>query len=125
MVARWRFTLALGLGLALACSSSGGGPTGPTEGTLEVITSTSGSDPDPDGYTLTVDTAQPQALPERRRHGCVACRRNSHRHAGGRSLELRAGRRESSHGRVAAGQHGEPPVRGRLQPDGTDDGSDP
>ena len=55
MVARWRFPFALGLGLVLACSSAGGGPTGPPEGTLEVITSTTGSDLDPDGYSLTVD----------------------------------------------------------------------
>src|SRR5829696_5719401 len=62
MVARWRLPFALGLGLALACSSSGGSPTGPTEGTLEVITSTSGSDPDPDGYSLTLDQQAAQPL---------------------------------------------------------------
>jgi hypothetical protein len=42
---------------------SGGGPTGLTEGTLEVIAFTTGSSPDPDGYTLTVDNGAPQPLP--------------------------------------------------------------
>ncbi|MFL5237874.1 MAG: hypothetical protein ACJ8EL_09785 [Rhizomicrobium sp.] len=42
---------------------SGGGPTGPTEGTLEIIASTSGSDLDPDGYMLSVDNGAPQPLP--------------------------------------------------------------
>ena len=36
--------------LALACSS--GDPTGLNEGTLEVRASTTGSDPDPDGYKV-------------------------------------------------------------------------
>ena len=40
----------------------GGGPTGPTDGTLEVIASTTGSDLDPDGYSLTLDGAAPQPL---------------------------------------------------------------
>ena len=67
---RWRSWLALGLGLALAsgplvgCGGGpGGGPTGPTEGALEVLASTTGSDLDPDGYTLTVDNGAAQPLP--------------------------------------------------------------
>ncbi len=50
------------LGLFGCGGGSGGGPTGPTEGTLEVITSTTGSDLDPDGYTLTVDHNATQPL---------------------------------------------------------------
>ena len=64
MVARWRFSLLRTsvpvsmLGLLGCGGGSGGGPTGPngpTAGTLEIITSTTGSDLDPDGYSLTVD----------------------------------------------------------------------
>jgi dipeptidyl aminopeptidase/acylaminoacyl peptidase len=47
--------LVMVMGLFGCGGGSGGGPTGPTEGTLEVITSTTGSDLDPDGYWLTVD----------------------------------------------------------------------
>jgi len=67
---RWRSCLVLGLGLALASSplvgcggGSGGDPTGPTEGALEVLASTTGSDLDPDGYTLSVDNGAAQPLP--------------------------------------------------------------
>ena len=42
---------------------SGGGPTGPTEGRLEIIASTTGSALDPDGYALSVDDGAPQPLP--------------------------------------------------------------
>ena len=42
---------------------SGGGPTGPTEGKLEIIASTTGSALDPDGYALSVDNGAPQPLP--------------------------------------------------------------
>ena len=64
MVARWRFSLLRTsvpvsmLGLLGCGGGSGGGPTGPTgptEGTLEIVSSTAGSDLDPDGYSLTVD----------------------------------------------------------------------
>jgi hypothetical protein len=34
----------------------------PTTGTLEITTATTGSEPDPDGYTLQVDTQQPQVI---------------------------------------------------------------
>jgi Tol biopolymer transport system component len=54
--------LALMMGLFGCGGGSGGGPTGPTEGTLEVITSTTGSDLDPDGYSLTVDQDAAQPL---------------------------------------------------------------
>ena len=67
-----RFALG-GMLLTLAVLGCGGGsdgdptgpgdPTGLNEGTLEVLASTSGSDPDPDGYTLTVDNGVPQSLP--------------------------------------------------------------
>lgn len=40
----------------------GGSPTGPTEGILEVVTSTTGSALDPDGYSLTVDDGKAQPL---------------------------------------------------------------
>ena len=64
---RWRSWLVLGLGLAfplVGCGGgSGGGPTGPTEGALEVLASTTGSDLDPDGYTLSVDNGAAQPLP--------------------------------------------------------------
>ena len=67
---RWRSWFVLGLSPALAggpligCGGgSGGGPTGPVEGTLEVLASTSGSDPDLDGYTLSVDDGAPRPLP--------------------------------------------------------------
>ncbi|MFL5459423.1 MAG: hypothetical protein ACJ8AY_01965 [Gemmatimonadales bacterium] len=68
-----RFALG-GMLLTLAVLGCGGGsdgdptgldgdPTGLNEGTLEVLASTTGSDPDPDGYTLTVDNGAPQSLP--------------------------------------------------------------
>ena len=41
--------------LMMGIYGCGGGPTEPPEGTLEVITSTTGSDLDPDGYSITVD----------------------------------------------------------------------
>src|SRR6187551_1093698 len=59
---RWRCWLVLGLGLASACGSSEGGPTGPTEGALEVVTSTTGSNLDSDGYSLRIDDGTAQAL---------------------------------------------------------------
>jgi hypothetical protein len=45
-------------------SSCGGGAelTAPTTGTIEVTTSTSGDEPDPDGYTLTLDDVEVQAI---------------------------------------------------------------
>lgn len=62
-----------GMLLTLAVLGCGGGsdgdpsgvgdPTGLNEGTLEVLASTNGSDPDPDGYTLTVDNGAAQSLP--------------------------------------------------------------
>lgn len=46
----------------LACGGSDGGPSGPNEGALEVIASTTGPDPDPDGYTFSVDGGAPRPL---------------------------------------------------------------
>jgi dipeptidyl aminopeptidase/acylaminoacyl peptidase len=40
-----------------------GDPTGPNEGTLEVLASTTGPDPDADGYTVSVDSGEPHLLP--------------------------------------------------------------
>ena len=52
--------------LTLAVLGCGGGSdgdlTGPSEGTLEVIASTTGSDLDPDGYSLTLDHQAAQRL---------------------------------------------------------------
>ena len=55
--------LVVGVSLS-ACSDDpagdlSGGPVGPSTGTLVVSTSTVGDDPDPDGYVLTVDDANP------------------------------------------------------------------
>jgi len=56
-------TSVLGAFLAGCGGDSGGGPTGPTDGKLEIIASTTGSALDPDGYALSVDNGAPQALP--------------------------------------------------------------
>ena len=44
------------------CGGSGSEPTGPGEGSLVVAASTTGADPDPDGYTLALDGGAPLAL---------------------------------------------------------------
>ena len=55
--------LAATVGLYPACGGgSGGGLTEPTTGTLQIATSTSGTELDPDGYTLTVDDAESGAI---------------------------------------------------------------
>ncbi|MFW6083811.1 MAG: hypothetical protein ACODAA_01205, partial [Gemmatimonadota bacterium] len=55
----------LALGLA-ACGDDDGGPTDPdpdpTTGSVEVSASTTGEEPDPDGYTVTLDGANGQSL---------------------------------------------------------------
>jgi hypothetical protein len=56
-------TSVLGAFVAGCGGESGGGPTGPTEGNLEIIASTTGSALDPDGYALWVDAGAPQPLP--------------------------------------------------------------
>ena len=49
--------------LAPACSGGdGGGLTEPTTGALQVVTSTTGSELDPDGYTLTLDDVESGAI---------------------------------------------------------------
>jgi hypothetical protein len=55
--------LLLGISVApwLSCGG-GGGLTEPTTGAIEVTTSTSGSEPDPDGYTLTLDGVEVQPI---------------------------------------------------------------
>src|SRR5262245_29323451 len=56
---RRRPTLTLIVGLALwSC----GDPAGPPDGTLAVSTTTSGDDPDTDGFQLTIDGSDPLAL---------------------------------------------------------------
>ena len=59
----WLYTAA-GVVLFSATLTCGGGEslTAPTAGTLEVITATSGSDPDVDGYTVQIDGGTPQAV---------------------------------------------------------------
>ena len=52
--------LLIALPTALACN--GDNLTVPDTGTLEVTTSTSGPEPDPDGYTVQVDVEQPKAI---------------------------------------------------------------
>jgi len=46
-----------------ACGGDSGGSTGPTEGILEIIVSTTGSELDPHGYVLSVDNGAPHPLP--------------------------------------------------------------
>jgi hypothetical protein len=56
-------TLLLGTIAALWLSCGGGGElTEPTTGAIEVTTSTSGTEPDPDGYTLALDDAEVQPI---------------------------------------------------------------
>jgi hypothetical protein len=51
--------LAIGLTSWLtACGDDGGGVTPPTSSDLQIIVATSGSSPDPDGYTITLDGAE-------------------------------------------------------------------
>ena len=46
----------------IGCGGADGATTGLNEGTLEVLASTTGSDPDPDGYTFSVDDGAPRPL---------------------------------------------------------------
>jgi hypothetical protein len=55
-----QFLAGLSLGLVACGGDSLTIP--PTSGTLEITTATSGSEPDADGYTLQVDTRQPQSI---------------------------------------------------------------
>jgi hypothetical protein len=49
--------------LALAAAGCGGESVGPSDaGTLEVTTTTTGVEPDPDGYMVQVDTGEPRAI---------------------------------------------------------------
>ncbi|HEY7612561.1 MAG TPA: LpqB family beta-propeller domain-containing protein [Gemmatimonadales bacterium] len=62
---RKRMLLLLGVtAISVGCGGvADSDTTGPDDGTLEVLTSTTGSDLDPDGYTLSVDNGAPQPLP--------------------------------------------------------------
>jgi hypothetical protein len=52
-----------GAGLLLAVAACGGGDvTAPTTGTLEIVTATSGNEPDADGYTIQVDGGPAQPI---------------------------------------------------------------
>ncbi|MGH7580184.1 MAG: hypothetical protein ACREM9_08430 [Gemmatimonadales bacterium] len=56
-------SLVLGITATLWLSCGGGGElTAPTTGAIEVTTSTSGTEPDPDGYTLTLDDVEVQPI---------------------------------------------------------------
>jgi PKD repeat protein len=54
--------LVVGLSLGFAACGGDSLTLPPTTGTLEITTSTTGSPPDADGYTLQVDAQQPQAI---------------------------------------------------------------
>lgn len=57
-----RLVLAATLALFPACGGGGGGLTEPTTGAVEVVTSTTGVELDPDGYTVTVDDVASGAI---------------------------------------------------------------
>ena len=48
--------------LALGCGGGGEGLTEPTTGNLEIATATTGESPDPDGYTVALDSGAPQPV---------------------------------------------------------------
>lgn len=56
-----RFLLG-GMWVSIAASCGGDDLTTPTEGSIQIETTTSGVDLDTDGYTVTVDEAQPVAI---------------------------------------------------------------
>jgi hypothetical protein len=55
-------SLVVGLSLGFAACGGDALTLPPTTGTLQITTSTVGSEPDPDGYTLQVDALQPQTI---------------------------------------------------------------
>lgn len=58
-----RLLVAASAALSPACGGGdGGGLTAPTTGSVQVTTSTTGAEPDPDGYTLTVDDVEVRAI---------------------------------------------------------------
>jgi hypothetical protein len=57
--------LILGLVILVLPSCSGDSLVRPTEGSILISTSTTGSDPDPDGYSVTVDNQPEQAVDTR------------------------------------------------------------
>ena len=59
----WIWLLLAVTSATMGCGGGADGdPTGVNEGTLEVVASTTGSDPDPDGYRLSVDDGTPRPL---------------------------------------------------------------
>jgi len=54
--------LILGIGMLVLGSCGGDNLVRPTEGTLQISTTTTGSDIDPDGYTLTLDNRPDQDI---------------------------------------------------------------
>lgn len=63
LVTRGLAVLALASALSwVGCGGGGSDLTGPTPGSLDVTTATSGPELDPDGYTLSMDGAAPEAI---------------------------------------------------------------
>ena len=60
----WILLLLIVTAMTTGCGGGADGdPTGLNEGMLEVIASTTGSGPDPEGYTISVDNGAPRSLP--------------------------------------------------------------
>jgi Tol biopolymer transport system component len=59
----WMLLLPIMVQTVSCGGNADGGPTGPNEGSLEVISSTTGTGLDVDGYTVSVDDGDPQPLP--------------------------------------------------------------
>ena len=57
-----RYLLLVGTAAALAACGGGESLTGPTTGTLEVASTTSGAELDPDGYTVQIDAEPAQGI---------------------------------------------------------------
>ncbi|MBA3497280.1 MAG: hypothetical protein H0T86_09255, partial [Gemmatimonadales bacterium] len=68
--------------LWLGCGGGGGDITGPLLGTLEVTTATTGAEPDPDGYAVSIDGTAPAAI------AANATRRTSELAVGAHIVEL-------------------------------------
>lgn len=59
---RWQQLLGIAAAISVLGSCGSDDLTRPTEGTVQITTSTSGSDLDADGYTVSVDGGPPQAI---------------------------------------------------------------
>lgn len=58
----WPRLLSMAAAISMLGSCGSDDLTGPTEGTIKITTNTSGSDPDTDGYTASIDGGTPQAI---------------------------------------------------------------